>query len=207
MTSAAPRARRTRRLIRIGRSDEFGVQQAALVTVVVLAPVAFLWCASLAGGRISPWLALLLPLVFSVAVRSDSALLAGTWLVLGVIWMAQVPAPFSWWSVPAAGAALLAHAGGAVLAGAPLTTVWPDATVNRTLRRIGVVLAITVAVASLAQATLSLEAGGAAALCVVALLSVAGWLWLGRRLDDEASEGSDGTGAAPEPPPSVRWDE
>ena len=45
----------------IGTSDEFGWQQAVLAAVIVLAPAAFLWCAALAGGPVSPWLALLLP--------------------------------------------------------------------------------------------------------------------------------------------------
>lgn len=198
---------RARRLIRIGTSDEFGWQQVVLVAIVVLAPAAFLWCASLAGGQVSPWLALLLALTAALVIRAESALLAILWLVLGVLWVAVVPSPFTWWSVPAAGVALLGHVSAGVPAGAPLTTVWPAATIRRYRRRIGVVLAITGGVAVLAQITVSLRTSGAAWLVVVALLLVAGWLGLGWRLDAESSD----DGAAPEvpvaPAPSVRWDE
>ena len=150
-TSLARRARRARRLIRIGTSDEFGWQQAVLAAVIVLAPAAFLWCAALAGGPVSPWLALLLPFTAALVVQADSVLAAGVWLLLGLLWVVLVPSPFTWWSVPAAGSALLAHVASSVLAGAPLTTEWPDATIRRYRWRIGVVLAITVGVAVLAQ--------------------------------------------------------
>ncbi|WP_295699656.1 hypothetical protein [Lapillicoccus sp.] len=203
----ARQARRARRLIRVGTSDEFGWQQAVLAAIVVLAPAGFLWCASLAGGQVSPWLALLLPLAAALVVRADSVLTTGTWLVLGLLWLVQVPSPFTWWSVPAAGTALLAHVAGSLLAGAPPTTVWPAATVRRYRWRIGVVLAITVGVAVLAQVTLSLRTSGAAELSVVALLVVATWLWLGRRLDEESSDGSEAPDPSIAPAPSVRWDE
>lgn len=211
MTSATPmarRVRRARRLIRIGSSDEFGWQQVVLAALIVLAPAAFLWCASLAGGRISPWLALLMPLTAALVIQADSALPGGVWLVLGIIWVAQVPAPFSWWCVPAAGAALVAHVAATGLAGAPTTTVWPSATIRRYRRRIGLVLAITAGVAALAQVTLSLHPAGAAALSFLALLLVATWLWLGRRLDGGEASGTSGPPTpTPPPAPSVRWDE
>ena len=201
------RVRRGRRLVRIGNYDEFGWQQAVLASVVVLAPAGFLWCASLAGGEVSPWLALFLPLAGALVVVADSALATGVWLVLGVLWVALVPAPFTWWSVPAAGAALLAHVAGTGLAGVPLTTVWPAATIRRYRWRIGVVLAITTAVAVVASVTLSLHVSGGASLFGVALLLVAAWLWLGRRLDGDSWGAPDPTDVVAPPPPSVRWDE
>lgn len=184
LTSHRPR----RRLFRLGQSDEFGSQAIVLTLVALVAPAAFLWCGSLAGGEVSPWLLLLLPLLLLVVTRTNTILLAVLWVLLGVIWLAQVPAPFTWWAVPAAAVALVAHVAGSLLAGAPTTATWPRPTIRRIGRRVAVVLAVTVGVAAVAQVTLTVRTPGVLWLGVAALALVAGWLAGGQLLDRAPAE-------------------
>ncbi len=184
LTRATPSAAGAGRLFRLGSSDEYGPHQALAALVVVLAPIAFLGCASLAGGRITLWLLVAAPLLVLLVPHPDSVLPFGFWALLGVVWVVEVPGPFTWWSVPAAVSALLAHVAFSRLAGSPTTVRWPRATRVRQSRRVGVVAAATVLVAALAQLVLRLEPGGQVVVVVAAMLAVAGWLWIGRWRDE-----------------------
>jgi len=172
------------RLFRLGSSDEYAAQQVVLGLVISAAPVAFLTCAALAGGAIAPWLLVLAPLLVLLVAQADSFVPLGLWSLLGAIWVVQVPGPFSWWSVPAAGSALLAHVASSILGGAPKTVRWPGATVVRQARRVGIVTAATLLVAASAQLVLRAELRGQVLVAAAAMLAVAAWVWVGRWRDE-----------------------
>ncbi len=175
---------RAGRLFRLGSSDEYGPQQVLLGLVLVVAPVAFLTCAALAGGRIAPWLLVAAPLLLLLVPRADSTSPLGVWAVLGAVWVIQVPGPFSWWSVPAALSALVSHVALSLLGGAPTTVSWPRATSVRQLRRVGLVAAATLLVAALARLVLYAGLRGQVVVAAAAMLAVAAWLWVGRWRDE-----------------------
>ena len=184
--------RGTGRLFRLGSSDEYGPQQVVLGLVITVAPVVFLACAALAGGRIAPWLLVAAPLLVLLVPHADSSLPLGLWALLGAIWVIQVPGPFSWWSVPAAVSALLAHVACSNLGGAPTTLRWPGATVVRQSRRVGVVAAATLLVAGSARLVLRAELRGQVLVAAAAMLAVAAWVWVGRWRDEgEAGSAAD----------------
>jgi hypothetical protein len=175
---------RAGRVFRLGSSQEYGPQQVVLALVIVLTPVAFLACAALAGGQLSPWLLVAAPLLVLLVAQADSMLPLGLWAVLAAIWVIQVPGPFSWWSVPAALCALLAHVAFALLAGAPTTVMWSGPTLLRQSRRLGVVAGATLVVAGAAELVLGAQLQGQVLLAVGAMLTVAAWVWVGRWRDE-----------------------
>lgn len=177
---------RPTRLLRLGRSDELAPHPATLAAVLVVAPVLFLGCAVLAGGRVSPWLLVLAPVLLLLVPRAGSHLVLLLWAALGAVWLVQVPGPFSWWALPAAASALFGHLAASLLSGSPTTVTWPASTRRRYLRRSVVVLAVTALVAALVQVVLRARLSGDVALTAAALLGTAVWLWAGRFRDEVA---------------------
>lgn len=171
------------RLVRLGRSAEYGPHGAALVAVLVLAPAVVLLCGLAAGGSLPWWTVLATPLVLLVAPRAGTVLPGLLTLLLVAVWLLTVPGPFSWWALPAAAALLLLHLSAAVLASTPTTVRWPAASVRRWGRRTGVVLVVTALVAAAADLVRHVRVPGSVALGAVALLLVAAWPWLARRPD------------------------
>ena len=176
--------------MRLGSSEEYSAEPAALVVVLVMAPVAFLGFAALAGAALSPRLLLGVPLLAWFVPEVDAVAPLVLWGVLGALWVNQVPAPFTWWSVPAAVTALVSHTALTLLAGAPTVLEWPIATVRRQVRRVALVSVLTLFVAGVAQLALRAQIAGQVAVVVAALAAVATWLWVGR-WRDEADPGTD----------------
>ena len=185
-----PRKPLRSRLLRLGSSEEYSAEPAALVVVLVMAPVAFLGFAALAGAAVSPWLLLGVPLLALFVPKVDSVAPLVLCGVLGALWVIQVPAPFTWWSVPAAVTALVSHTALTLLAGAPTVLEWPIATVRRQVRRVALVSLLTLFMAGVAQLALRAQIAGRVAVVVAALAAVATWLWVGR-WRDEADPGTD----------------
>lgn len=188
MSAPAPASRRVR-LIRLGLSEEYGPTQLLLCAVVILAPVVFLAAMILAGSAFTWWLLVLTPLAAVGAARPESAGHLVLWALLLVVWVAAVPGPFTWWSVPAALAIAASHTALVLLGGRPMSGDLAADTWSRVRYRLGIVAGTTVGVAVLAQLVRSVRLPGLAVLAVAALVAVSGWLWWGTRpttSDDEA---------------------
>jgi uncharacterized membrane protein AbrB (regulator of aidB expression) len=104
-------------------------------------------------------------------------------VLLLVVWVAAVPGPFTWWSVPAALAIAASHTALVLLGGRPMSGDLAADTWQRVRNRLGIVAATTVGVAVLAQLVRSVRLPGQVALAVIALVAVSGWLWWGTRPD------------------------
>lgn len=167
------------RLVRLGWSEEYGPEQVALAAVVSAAPAAFFAVTVLARSGLSWWWLVLAPVGLVLVPHAESPWPLVLWAMLLVLWVLDVPAPFTWWSVPAAVVLALSHTALTLLAGRPPAGRLAPETVRRTLRRLGVVVGVTCAVAVLSQAVLALRTGGVAALVVAALLLLTGWLGWG----------------------------
>jgi len=181
VSTPPPAPARQLRLVRLGLSEEYGVPQLLLGAVVILAPVVFLAAMILAGAGFTWWFLVLTPLAAVGAARPESTGHLVLWVLLLVVWVVGVPAPFTWWSVPAALAVAASHTALVLLGGRPMsgdlaTDTWP-----RVRRRLGTVGAITVGVAVLAQLVRSIRVPGQVALAVMALVAVSVWLWWGTR--------------------------
>ena len=179
MSSTVP-ARRVR-LVRLGLSEEYGSAQLLLGAVVTLAPVAFVVAMILAGSGFTWWFLVLTPLAALGAARPESTGHLVLWVTLLVVWVAAVPGPFTWWSVPAALAIAASHSALVLLGGRPTAGDLAADTWRRVRRRLGTVGAVVVGVAVLAQLVRSIRVPGQVALAVAALLAVSLWLWWGTR--------------------------
>lgn len=175
--SAAPV---TRRVFRLGHFEEFGWHQLLLGAVIVLSPVVFLWCGALAGGAFSPWLLIAAPFGLLLVTREDSFVPLLFWAALLLVWWIQVPPGLSWWSVPAAFAALVCHTAVGLLAGTPTVLEFARATYRRLARRVAVVSAITLAVAAVSLVVSGLSLGGSVAVTVASFAALSGWVWMHR---------------------------
>jgi len=179
--STSPTAFRRVRLIRLGLSEEYGATQLLLCAVVILAPIVFLAAMILAGSDFTWWLLALTPLAAVGAARPESAGHLVLWVLLLVVWVAAVPGPFTWWSVPAALAIAASHTALVLLGGRPMSGDLAADTWQRVRNRLGIIAATTVGVAVLAQLVRSVRLPGQVALAVIALVAVSGWLWWGTR--------------------------
>ena len=181
MSTPPPAPARQLRLVRLGLSEEYGVPQLLLGAVVILAPVVFLAAMILAGAGFTWWFLVLTPLAAVGAARPESTGHLVLWVLLLVVWVVGVPAPFTWWSVPAALAVAASHTALVLLGGRPMSGDLAADTWPRVRRRLGTVGAITVGVAVLAQLVRSIRVPGQVALAVMALVAVSVWLWWGTR--------------------------
>ena len=181
MSTPPPAPARQLRLVRLGLSEEYGVPQLLLGAVVILAPVVFLAAMILAGAGFTWWFLVLTPLAAVGAARPESTGHLVLWVLLLVVWVAGVPGPFTWWSVPAALAVAASHTALVLLGGRPMSGDLAADTWPRVRRRLGTVAAITVGVAVLAQLVRSIRVPGQVALAVMALVAVSVWLWWGTR--------------------------
>jgi len=181
MSTPPPAPARQLRLVRLGLSEEYGVPQLLLCAVVILAPVVFLAAMILAGAGFTWWFLVLTPLAAVGAARPESTGHLVLWVLLLVVWVVGVPAPFTWWSVPAALAVAASHTALVLLGGRPMSGDLAADTWPRVRRRLGTVGAITVGVAVLAQLVRSIRVPGQVALAVMALVAVSVWLWWGTR--------------------------
>ena len=172
------------RLVRLGLSEEYGSAQLLLSAIVMLAPVAFLAAMILAGSGFTWWFLVLTPLTALGAARPESPGHLVLWVLLLVVWVTAVPGPFTWWSVPAALAIAASHTALVLLGGRPASGDLASDTWSRVRSRLGVVAAITVGVAALAQVVRSVRVPGQLALAVAALIAVSLWLWWGTRRTD-----------------------
>lgn len=180
MSSLSSRAR----LVRLGASEDYGMEQLALCAVVVLAPAAFFACAVLGGGGLTWWWLVLTPVTLLLVRWPESSGHLLMWAALLVAWVTAVPGPFTWWSVPAALAVAASHTALSLLGGRPFAGDLARDTWRRVGRRLAVVAGIATAVAALAQAVRAVRVPGVPAVVVVALLVLAGWVWWGgRQLD------------------------
>ncbi len=185
--SANPAPRRVR-LVRLGLSEEYGSAQLLLSAIVILGPVAFLATMILAGSGFTWWFLVLTPLMALGAARPESPGHLVLWVLLLVVWVTAVPAPFTWWSVPAALAIAASHTALILLGGRPAWGDLASDTWSRIRSRLGVVAVITVGVAGLAQVVRSIRLSGQLALAVGALVAVSLWLWWGTRRTDQDGE-------------------
>ncbi len=144
--------------------------------VGVLAPVAFLGSAALAGAPLGwSWYAVGLAAALLPAYSdTDGPLLV--WTVLGVLWVAGTSG-FSWWVVPAALAALSAHSTSAYLAAAPPNPHVPPRLRRLWIGRFGVVALVTCATAVATQIVGAMAPVGSTALTVLVLLALAAVLY------------------------------
>ena len=181
MSASRPDPVRQLRLVRLGLSEEYGAPQLLLGAVVILAPVVFLAAMILAGAGFTWWFLVLTPLAAVGAARPESTGHLVLWVLLLVVWVVGVPAPFTWWSVPAALAVAASHTALVLLGGRPMSGDLAADTWPRVRRRLGTVAAITVGVAVLAQLVRSIRVPGQVALAVMALVAVSVWLWWGTR--------------------------
>jgi len=181
VSTPPPAPARQLRLVRLGLSEEYGVPQLLLGAVVILAPVVFLAAMILAGAGFTWWFLVLTPLAAVGAARPESTGHLVLWVLLLVVWVVGVPAPFTWWSVPAALAVAASHTALVLLGGRPMSGDLAADTWPRVRRRLGTVGAITVGVAVLAQLVRSIRVPGQVALAVMALVAVSVWLWWGTR--------------------------
>ena len=171
------------RVVRLGRSAEYGVHVVALAAVVVAGPVGLLLCGLAAGGSLPWWTLVVAPLLLLLLPRAGSVLPGLVTLLLVALWAVTVPGPFTWWAVPAGGCLLLLHLAVAALASTPTTVRWPAGTVRRWGRRTAVVLVVTAAVAGAADLVRHVHPPGSAVVGVLALVLVAAWPWLARTPD------------------------
>lgn len=175
------------RLVRLGWSEEYGPEQVALAAVVSAAPSVFFAIVRLAGSPVSWWWLVLAPAGLLIVPRAESPWPLAVWALLLLVWVAQVPAPFTWWSVPAALVVALSHTALTLLAGRPQAGRLAPETARRTVRRLGVVGGVTMGVAVLSQAVVASHVGGLVILVVVALLLLALWLGWGWWRDEGTS--------------------
>lgn len=171
------------RVVRLGRSAQYGVHAAALAAVVVAAPVGLVLCSLAAGGSLPWWTLVVAPLLLLLLPRAGTVLPGLVTLLLLLVWTVTVPGPFTWWALPAGACLLLLHLAAAALASTPTTVRWPAGTVRRWGRRTAVVLAVTAAVAGGADLVRHAGLPGSAAVGVLALLLVAAWPWATRTPD------------------------
>lgn len=169
------------RLVRLGLSEEYEPRQIAIAAVATLAPLAFAGCLMLGGGEASWWWLVFAPAGAATVAFAETPAAMVMWAMLLALWVAQVPGPFTWWSVPGALAIAAGHTALTLLAGRPSAGGLAAGTFRRTGRRLAVVVGVALAVAVLTQAVRAVGVGGQVALAVAAVLAVAGWVAWGWR--------------------------
>ncbi len=180
--TATPR-RPLSRLVRWGGSDEHDAGRLAVAAVATVAPLLFAVCLMLGGGEVTWWWLVFAPAGAATVAYAETPAALVMWAMLLVLWVAQVPGPFSWWSLPAAACVAAGHAALTLVAGHPSAGALPFEAVRRTGRRLAVVLAVALAVALLSQAVRAVALPGQVALAVAAVLVVAAWVLWGWRRD------------------------
>jgi hypothetical protein len=163
------------RLVRLGLSEEYEPRPIAVAAVAVLAPLAFAGCLMLGGGGASWWWVVFAPAGAATVAYAETPAALVMWAMLLALWVAQVPGPFTWWSVPAAVAVAAGHTALTLLAGRPPAGGLSEATARRSVRRLGIVSGAALGVAVLTQAVRALDLGGQLVLAVAAVLVVAAW--------------------------------
>lgn len=160
-------------------SRAFGPHALALAVVTMLGPLGFVACAEAAGDV--PWWVWAAVAVagFLLVEQVDRLTQTGFWLGLLVLWLLAVHGP-TWWAVPAGACALVAHTAAALLAGLP-----DQVRIRRTLAvRYAVRLALVAAAGAVVAAAVEIARrhglGGSAAYGGVALVLLAGLVWLWR---------------------------
>lgn len=183
MSTTTPPRPRSARLVRLGRSAEYGGHAVALGAVVVAGPVGVVLCSLAAGGTLPWWTLVLAPLLLLLLPRAGTVLPGLVTLLLLGVWTVTTPGPFTWWALPAGACLLLFHLAAAALASTPTTVRWAAGTVRRWGRRTAVVLVVTTAVAGSADLVRHAGPPGSAVVGVLALLLVAAWPWVTRSPD------------------------
>ena len=169
------------RLVRLGLSDEYDAGQLAVAVVATLAPLLFAVCLMLGGGEVTWWWLVFAPAGAATVAYAETPAALVMWAMLVVLWVAQVPGPFTWWAVPAAACVAAGHAALTLVAGRPSAGALAGETFRRTGRRVAVVVGVALAVAVLTQTVRAVGLGGQVALAVAAVLAVAGWVAWGWR--------------------------
>src|SRR3954447_12849335 len=159
MTTAPAPARRVR-LVRVGLSEEYATTQLLLAVTVALAPVAFLVAMILAGSGFTWWFLVITPLAALGAARPESTGHLFLWALLLVVWVIDVPGPFTWWCLPAALVVAVSHTAQVLLGGRPTSGDLAADTRRRVRRRLTTVGSITAGVAVLAQLVRSAQVPG-----------------------------------------------
>ncbi|MDQ2755732.1 MAG: hypothetical protein M3Y71_04090 [Actinomycetota bacterium] len=162
--------------MRLGVSEEYAPQPAALSVVLAVSPGVVVACSVAAGAPLPWWLLLLTPLGILLVPHPGTAALTFVQGVLVLGWSLFVPGPVTWWAFPAAASLLVGHAAAALLSGAPPTVTWAASTRRRWWRRTAVVLAVTLVVAAAVDLVHRARLPGSAALTVLALVAACGWL-------------------------------
>lgn len=175
------------RLVRLGLSEEYEPRQIAVAAVAVLAPLVFAGFLMLGGGEVSWWWVVFAPAGAATVAFAETPAALVMWAMLLTLWVAQVPGPFTWWSVPAAFAVTAGHTALTLLAGRPPAGGLAPGTIPRTVRRVGLVVGAGLGVAVVTQAVRALALGGQVALAVAAVLVVTGWVAWGWRRDRTAT--------------------
>ena len=175
---------RPTRLFRLGVSQEYAPQPAAVAAVLAVSPGAVLACAVAAGAPLPWWLLLLTPLGLFLVPHPGTGAVLGVQVSLVVGWSLLVPGPVTWWAVPAAAALLYGHAAAALLSGVPPTVAWAPTTRRRWWRRTALVLAVTLVVALATDLLHRARLPGSTALTVLTLVAASGALMAARRDHD-----------------------
>lgn len=177
------------RLLRLGLSEEYDPTQVAVATVATLAPLLFAGCLMLAGGGVTAWWVVFLPAGAATVAYAESPAALVMWGMLLTLWVAHVPAPFSWWAVPAALCMAAGHTALTLVAGRPPAGGLPAHVASRSVRRLAVVGGAALGVGVLAQVVRAVGPEGQVALTVAAILAVAVWVAWGSRREGPRSPG------------------
>jgi hypothetical protein len=180
--SVTPRARLSR-LVRLGASDEHDTARLAVAGVATVSPLLFAVCIMLGGGEVTWWWLVFAPAGAATVAYAETPAALVMWAMLLVLWVGQVPGPFTWWSLPAAGCVAAGHAALTLVAGHPTAGALPTEAVRRTARRLAVVLSVAGAVALVGQGVRAVGVTGQVSLAVAAVLVVAVWVSWGWRRD------------------------
>lgn len=172
------------RLVRMGLSEEYDPRQLTVAAVATAAPVLFAGCLMLGGGEASWWWVVFGAAGVATVAYAETPAALVMWAMLIVLWVAQVPAPFSWWSVPAALCVAAGHTALTLIAGRPSAGGLAAQTLRRTGRRLGVVGGAALAVAVLTQLVRAVSLGGQLVLAVTAVLVIGAWVSWGWRRED-----------------------
>jgi hypothetical protein len=185
--SAPAGPRRRLRLVRLGVSAEYDPRQLVVSTVATLAPLLFAGTLMLAGGEVSWWWVVFAPAGAATVAYAETPAALVMWAMLLVLWLAQVPGPFTWWAVPAAACLAAGHTALTLVAGRPSAGALDGAALRRTGRRLAVVVGAALAVAVVTQLVRAVGVGGHLVLAVAAVLLLGGWVLWGSRQEGPAS--------------------
>jgi hypothetical protein len=173
--------------VRFGLSDEYDGRQLLVSAVATLAPMVFAGALMLAGGEVSWWWLVFAPAGAATVAYAETPAALVMWALLLVMWVGQVPGPFSWWAVPAAGCVAVGHTALTLVAGRPSAGGLAEAVFRRTGRRLALVMGAVLAVAAVTQVVRALGVGGQLVPSVAAVLMLGGWVLWGSRQEDRVS--------------------